>query len=61
MRLKFHALATGIDGVVHHLNRLVEVAFVVDADFGDDERWMRRADRPSRNFERSGQITPPCV
>jgi hypothetical protein len=45
--LELGAPAAGRGGIVHHANGLAVIAFVVDADFGDHQRWVFGSDLPS--------------
>src|SRR5207248_8915064 len=51
VRLELHALTAGGVGVIDHLKRLLKAAFVIDADFGDDQRRVLGADEPAANGE----------
>jgi hypothetical protein len=59
--LEFDGIGAGVDGCVNHLFGDVEVAVVVDADFGNDVGWVPITDFAAAKLHFTGHGLSPWV
>ena len=61
MALKFHTLASGSMRVVHHADRLLEIAFVIDTDFRDHQRGVVRTNATMSKLKFKAHVCLLCI